>query len=269
MAIVLAAICTGLVVLFTLPSVSRLGRASTGWKKSNGPIHLRDVYEDEDGVATEESEEEYSDVLPKRIFYMAAVAGFATSVTSAVLSTIWSSSHFAQPFMSAIDWLNVSIWVSDKIPFSSASHDLQNKKTMLLVQTVSMGMEKSTVTRFRIGVEAAFSSFMLLIVLLVQNGLITNRMETTGTVEKAEMLSKVHLGLGAGQLLFSVITIGACVSLPRRPAVFMADGRAVDNQFTTSAYGRYTFGWLQPLLELSGRKTLELTDLPHPDHKTR
>jgi hypothetical protein len=41
---------------------------STGQKR-NGAVQLRDVYEDEDGAATEKSEREYSDVLPKRKFY--------------------------------------------------------------------------------------------------------------------------------------------------------------------------------------------------------
>lgn len=108
-----ASICTGFVVLLTLPSLSRLARA----KKSAGPIYLKDVYEDEDGVATEESEEEYSDVIPKRTFYIAAIAGFSASITSAVLSTIWSSGLFHQTFLSVVDWQSVTIWVKKIVIF--------------------------------------------------------------------------------------------------------------------------------------------------------
>jgi hypothetical protein len=51
-------------------------------QKRNGAVHLRDIYEDEDGAATEKGEREYSDALPKRTFYVAAVGGFVTSFTS-------------------------------------------------------------------------------------------------------------------------------------------------------------------------------------------
>lgn len=132
-----------------------------------------------------------------------------------------------------------------------------------------MSIEKSTVARFNIGLKAAFSSLLLIIILITQNGLIANRIETTIIIEKVELLSKVHLGLGAGQLLFSIITFMACLSLPRRPTVFAENGEAIDGQYTTSAFGRYTFSWLQPLLELSAQKSLELTDLPRTDAKTR
>lgn len=115
LAIALAGVCTGLVILFTIPSFSRLARSSAGSKKSNRAIHLRDVYEDKDGAATEDSEEEYSDVLQKRFFTVTAIAGFAASISSGVFSTIWSSGLFPQKVLAIVDWLNVSIWVSDEI----------------------------------------------------------------------------------------------------------------------------------------------------------
>lgn len=105
-----AGVCAGFAVLSTLPSLARLARA----KKSPGPIHLKDVYEDEDGVATEESEDDFSDVIPKWTFYLCAIAGFSTAVASAVLSTIWSSGHFNQRFLSVVDWLSVFIWVKNE-----------------------------------------------------------------------------------------------------------------------------------------------------------
>lgn len=99
-----------------------------------------------------------------------------------------------------------------------------------MVQAISLSKENSPIVRFRNGLEAAASSLLLLIVLLVQNGFIANRIETTGAIEKAEVLSTLHLGLGATQFVLGLVALLASVSLPRRPAVFLPDGRAVDNR---------------------------------------
>lgn len=61
----------------------------------------------------------------------------------------------------------------------------------------------------------------------------------------------------------------AGILLPRRPDVYYKD-ELVDCMYSTSAYGRFTFSWSNNLLALSTKKqTLDLVDIPRPDHNTR
>lgn len=50
-------------------------------------VQLRDRYEDEDGVATVESEEAYSDYLSRLIVLLGAIVGTVVSLVSAILTT--------------------------------------------------------------------------------------------------------------------------------------------------------------------------------------
>ena len=58
-------------------------------------------------------------------------------------------------------------------------------------------------------------------------------------------------------------------SIPRRPDVFH-DGKLVDRAYTCSAWSRYNWSWPSAILQAaSKRDTLDLVDLPRPDHQTR
>ena len=142
-------------------------------------------------------------------------------------------------------------------------------KAIILIQAYHISVERSSIRRFTSAGSGAASILILLVVFLVQNALIIQRLRSTKTLDNEGILPKVHLGLGAAQFLIGLIDLSACISLPRRPAVFASNGRPVDEQFTTSAYTRYTWGWCLPLLRLASRKTFGLEDLPRPDHMTR
>jgi len=72
------------------------------------------------------------------------------------------------------------------------------------------------------------------------------------------------------QLALVVSTGFSHVLIPRRPQVFAENGMPVDAQFTTTALSRYTFAWSSQLLGLAIKQgTLELSDLPRPDHYSR
>lgn len=71
------------------------------------------------------------------------------------------------------------------------------------------------------------------------------------------------------QLLAAVLTLLFHLSLPRRPNVFR-DEKLVDQQYTVSAWGRYTFAWAESLLRLAAvGGGLDMKDLPSMDHFTR
>ena len=138
-----------------------------------------------------------------------------------------------------------------------------------MLQAFYISIERSSILRFTSGGSGAASALILLIVFLVQNGLIAQRLGSAPTSDSSDLLSRAHLGLGAAQFAMGLLSLSACISLPRRPVVFIGNGRPVDAQFTTSAYSRYTWGWCLPILKLASRKTFEMEDLPRPDHFTR
>lgn len=79
-----------------------------------------------------------------------------------------------------------------------------------------------------------------------------------------------HLAFHGLQLFLVILTGLSNVSIPRRPEIFGPDSRPITGQSTYSALSKYTFAWGTPLLVLAGKKkTLDLEDLPRPDHHTR
>lgn len=86
---------------------------------------------------------------------------------------------------------------------------------------------------------------------------------------RAELGPVIPFTLRLAQLVLVIATGIANVCIPRRPAVF-DDGRPVDAMNTETALSKYTFAWSAVILQLAATKgTLDLDDLPRPDHKTR
>jgi hypothetical protein len=97
--------CLVLVVLLSVPSirqsVSRLRAKKVHFQA------LADRYEDEDGVATEESEEAYSDFVPRLILVLLSAVASLDALAAAVLIT--SRPQFSLAFE---QWLQFVTWVS-------------------------------------------------------------------------------------------------------------------------------------------------------------
>lgn len=73
----------------------------------------------------------------------------------------------------------------------------------------------------------------------------------------------------SAQVIASLLSALAGVSLPRRPEVFY-NGHVVDNIDTRSALAKFTFSWVEPILMIAKkRKHLDLKDLPKMSHRTR
>ena len=70
-------------------------------------------------------------------------------------------------------------------------------------------------------------------------------------------------------LSLSVFGVVADLMVPRRPQLFHK-GRPVDDQWTVSAAGRFSYSWPYPLVKLAAKgKQIEYDDLPSMDHFTR
>lgn len=73
----------------------------------------------------------------------------------------------------------------------------------------------------------------------------------------------------SAQLLASILSTLASVSLPRRPEVFYKS-HPIDNMDTQSALEKFTFAWIEPILMLAKRRRhLDLKDLPKMNHHAR
>ena len=96
--------CLGLVAALTIPAGRQFLNHIRAKRKQYE--ELSDPYEDEDGVATEESQEAYSDYLPRLILILASVVGCADALVAAVLTT--SRSHLP---LALEQWLQFATWV--------------------------------------------------------------------------------------------------------------------------------------------------------------
>ena len=72
----------------------------------------------------------------------------------------------------------------------------------------------------------------------------------------------VHLALSVIQMSSAALACLLCVSLPRRPSVFLK-GQAVDGQFTVSLLSRWSFSWANRLLaSAKANHGLDMAHLP-------
>src|SRR2546429_5541689 len=80
----LAATGLALVAASTIPALSLLPYSMRRQQKRDDQTR----YEDEDGVATEETESAFSDKIPRLFLYITSILGFFTSIASAVFATL-------------------------------------------------------------------------------------------------------------------------------------------------------------------------------------
>jgi hypothetical protein len=112
--IAIAGVGAGLVLLASLPPLHLAIARASKWGKS-GYVHLdqldeidndKQLYEDEDGTATAESEAAFSDKAPKIIITLLAAVTWVPTIVAAVWSTL-------QPGRGLVieSWLQVAGWV--------------------------------------------------------------------------------------------------------------------------------------------------------------
>ncbi|KAF8846826.1 P-loop containing nucleoside triphosphate hydrolase protein [Acephala macrosclerotiorum] len=223
----------GVIFLSTIPSaIGLISHLRSSKVKSK-------IYEDKDGVATEEAVTVYSNKLPKIFIFVFTNLGFLAALALAVLGTL----HRTKDGFFLENWLNVGAWF------------------LLLIQASSIAIIRSSTKCYTLGLYGAISTVSLLLFLLVEDGLLSQKRSDIGPI--------TPFALRITQLVFTICTGFADVSLPRRPEVQFG-GVPVDRMSTGSALVRYSFAWCEHLLVLAGKKkTLDLNDLPKMDHYTR
>ncbi|KAF4625650.1 hypothetical protein G7Y89_g12519 [Cudoniella acicularis] len=221
------------VAIFTTPTVWRFARSIYHVK---GADHER-IYEDKDGVASEESMAKYSTKYASFVIFLGIALGLAASFSFAVFATVSPS---------VVDdvtnlWLLFWCWV------------------FVLVQAVDNFRDIRIISRYQNGI---ISSVSLFLVAICSGALLYEEIpESRGRVAFIVALSiQVCSALAAGlPFLF----------IPRRPDVFDSKGKVVERQFQSSLWTRYSYNWSSDILDLAATKLIELSDLPAMDSHVR
>lgn len=128
-----------------------------------------------------------------------------------------------------------------------------------MFQALVIAASRNSATAYRLGIYACLSSGILAGLLFAQATKIADLL-----YDHPDWLS-----FWMAELALALCLAFGSLSIPRRPDVFH-DGELVDRMRTVSAFSRFNFSWPSDLLTLaSKKKSLDLADLPRPDHHTR
>ncbi|KAJ5311527.1 hypothetical protein N7476_007387 [Penicillium atrosanguineum] len=234
----LASLATGSVALFlaagdSIPAIkSIVGRISRKSPSVNEPELAKTVYRDEDGEATEESLRAFSDKWQRVALAAFSASGLSVTVALAVLATL---NYSAGDLI--LNWFQFGIWV------------------LLSIQAVAFFTEPRPTKRFTLG-QYSFGGSMIAIAITGE------QIRQAWAGQNRLLHDQVWVGLVATQFSSALLRALFSILLPRRPHVFL-NGRPVDQEYTVSALGRYTFFWAISILNYAVQnRKLALTDLP-------
>ena len=203
-------------------------------------FELSDRYEDEDGVATEESEAAYSDFIQRLILILVSAVGSLDALGLAVIAT----SHASHRKVSVGQWLQFAAWMP------------------ILLQAIVIFITPSSRARYRLGVLSAASSLTIFIALAVEAVLLR-------PVEDLNISRNRYLTLGIVQWLSALILTFTSVLIPRRPDVYYKE-KVVDRENTASVLSKFTFSWPTAILTYAVKnRGLNHDDLPQISHELR
>ena len=111
--VAIAVACLAVVAILSAPA-AREGLIRLRAKRKQY-AELSDRYEDEDGIATEESEDAYSDLLPRLLLILISLVTCAVALASAIVTT--TRSYLP---LSLEQWLQSATWVRSAIAMLSS-----------------------------------------------------------------------------------------------------------------------------------------------------
>ncbi|KAM5433565.1 hypothetical protein McanMca71_003424 [Microsporum canis] len=233
---------TCLTALASIPAI-RAVIARYRLKSKNGLYQsLSQLYRDEDGTATEESSNAFSDRFQRTLIALLSLIGVLASLVIAVLDTDSHGAYSHQPVL--LQWLVFTVW------------------SLLLTQAAALTIEPFSTKRYELGLYKALSCCFLLFIICGQLWLIRS-------IDGWQYFQSFCGILLLVQIAAGFISCCTSISLPRRPDVYM-DGKIVDQQFTHTFFGRIAFIWADPLLKFAIKnQRLEIDNLPALDYATR
>ncbi|KIV78105.1 hypothetical protein PV11_09860 [Exophiala sideris] len=229
--------CLVVVALLSFPSATQF--IARFRAKQNHYRDLSGLYEDEDGVATVESQASYSDTTPRWILIITSIVASLDALTTAVLTT--TRSHQS---LTLEQWLQLASWL------------------LLLFQVITIFVTPSSLERYNLGIYSAASAFLLVVALGFEN-------LSLWQSEVNPLPRNTHLALSIIQIVCGVTLFFASLSIPRRPDVYWNE-KVVDRQNTTSVLGKFTFSWPSQILSFAVKnRGLGYDDLAEIDHEVR
>lgn len=233
--------CAGLVLvaLSSIPAICSIASRFTLRRQGANSPPAQGLYQDEDGCATVESVQAFSDKFQRWSIAVLSAFGSLLALVQAVMVTV---NHLDTLLIE--HWLQFGIWV------------------FLSVHAVSLFCEPWPTRKYSLGIYGFLASFLVIATLSAEIGL--SIFSTTFA-----QFSWVYRGLAILQILVALLYGIMCIILPRRPDVFR-NGKLVDRQFTGSVLDRFTFSWAVKILKFAIRnKGLEIDDLPVVDNALR
>ncbi|TGO38380.1 hypothetical protein BHYA_0076g00310 [Botrytis hyacinthi] len=225
-----------LIGLFTIPTAWRFIRNFKSPRVTNHEA----LYEDKDGVATEESMAKYSTKRQFVIIFTSLIVGLLASFGLAVFATVvknefshWSFTHI---------WLLFASWI------------------FVFVQVLETSRETHPVLKFQKGI---FNSVSCALVAVLTCLVLSAHPPTPDSVRLAWFI------LTTLQVIAAVLSTVTFFFVERRPDVFTPDGKVVERQFKKSLWNRYAFDWSSELLDIASEKLIEISDLPAMDGHVR
>ncbi|KAL2824451.1 hypothetical protein BJY01DRAFT_262988 [Aspergillus pseudoustus] len=196
-------------------------------------------YADEDGDANEQSIAEFERATrwQKWAIALLSVAGFGATLAQAVVGTCSRGGWLA-----VLSWIQMGCWL------------------VLCIQPISLFTEPSCVKRYYLALHSFWASLITILAIGTQTSLLWS--SSAAGAHQPLTPNPAYTTLLLTQLILSTARGLTCLFLPRRPSVSI-DGQVVDQEFTVTAYNRFTYGWATTLLRYaSANKALQLADLP-------
>ncbi|KAK6512549.1 hypothetical protein TWF481_001434 [Arthrobotrys musiformis] len=219
----LALLAPAVSTFFIAPKV----RGALDKRKREGSIRLTDLYEDEDGVVTEESEGQYSVRLQKSLVLLAAAAGTGCSYAASLRSMMHNDFSFIIGW-----WVYTGAW------------------TLILSHSLYFQFERDYLKTFSCATHLAVAGFAMFIARGTEFLLSFTDLQVS--------FNTADWWLWSSQLVAATILTIAASCVPRRPSV-EKDGRKVDDATASSIYSLMMFAWMSDLFT-KGWKTGHLDE---------
>ncbi|KIW72199.1 hypothetical protein PV04_00411 [Phialophora macrospora] len=229
--------CLTIVAVLSTPAAGQLITRLRGRKKQYAQLSER--YEDKDGVATEESEQAYSDLIPRLILILISTVACAVALATAILTT--TRSYLP---LSLEQWLQFATWL------------------LVLFQTATIYVTPAPTRRYRLGIFSSFSALSIAIAVAVEN-------ISLWQAKSSPLPRNIHVTFSVILFVAGISLTLASLCIPRRPDVYWNE-KIVDRENTVSLLSKSTFSWAGPILNFAAKnKGLDYDDLHEIDYENR
>ncbi|KAJ9406729.1 hypothetical protein DTO045G8_5395 [Paecilomyces variotii] len=230
-ALITGALGLSIVAASTAPALISIATRFSPKARRRASEAVEILYEDQDGAATPESVQAFTDKLQRASIAALTVIGFFTSLAIAMLTTRKGPESY---LIEA--WLQVGIWGFHTI------------------HAIALFVEPSPKKRFALGGHAFIASVITIAVPCIEAVLLWSH-------GPHELRDKEFIALFCTYIAVALIKALLTVTLPRRPDVFR-NGKIVDREHTTSIIGRYAFFWVDSILAFAIKnRGLSISDL--------